>query len=437
MSFFDGLSRQTLFHLFAGQLVIQFTNHCNAKCPQCGMSISRQIHRTRLSVPTIKKIIDAAAQRNIQSISFTGGEPLLFLDDLTELIEYAKQAGILFVRTGTNGFVFMNPGKNGFYRRLKKTARKLYDSGLRNFWISIDSVNPSLHEKMRGLPDVIGGIRKGLKIFHDTGLFPSANLGINRNMAGWLTAGFDSKDFSSEQEYLECFFERFKTGFESFIHFVIQLGFTMVSFCYPMSTGHDFSSGLDPVYGAASSKEIVKFSSREKSCMFSALRIATERFRHQIRIFTPQCSLYSLSRHYCENKVHTFPCRGGLDYFFIDALDGLTYPCGYRGKDNLGEFEQGKVSTERSCRLCDWECFRDPSELLGPFYQLTSEPLKLFKKIKSDPEFFRYWIKDIRYYHACDFFDGRKPLSREKLRKFRVETSEENGIQTVSMRHSS
>jgi MoaA/NifB/PqqE/SkfB family radical SAM enzyme len=176
-----------LKHTSPGQLVIQFTNHCNATCPQCGMRITNKIERNRIPVTDIKRIIDAAAQRNIQSISFTGGEPLLFPDDLVELIGYARQAGIPMIRTGTNGFIFRNSDEKEFNSRLQRIAKKLYDSGLRNFWISIDSANPTLHEKMRGLPGIMDGLKKGLPIFHDAGLFPTANMGINRNMAGWLT----------------------------------------------------------------------------------------------------------------------------------------------------------------------------------------------------------------------------------------------------------
>jgi len=405
-----------LHHSAPGQLVIQFTNHCNATCPQCGMRITNKIERKRIPVTDIKRIIDAAAQRNIQSLSFTGGEPLLFPDDLAELIGYAKQAGIPMIRTGTNGFIFRNSDEKEFNSRLQRIAKKLYDSGLRNFWISIDSANPTLHEKMRGLPGIMDGLKKGLRIFHDAGLFPTANMGINRNMAGWLTAGINRQNYCSETDYLKIFFERFKKGFERFISSVIGMGFTMVSFCYPMSVDNEKATGLKPVYAATSTSQIVTFDAMEKAQIFNALRLATESFRHQIRIFTPQCALYSLSRQYAEQVDHTYPCRGGRDYFFIGSNDALSYPCGYRGKDALGNFEQGKRSTVTDCRLCDWECFRDPSELFGPIHQFLSEPLKLLQKLKRDRDFFKYWMSDIRYYLACDLFNGRRPLRRDKLR---------------------
>lgn len=398
-----------------GQLVIQFTNHCNARCPQCGMRTTNKIERKRIPVADIKKIIDAAARRNIQSISFTGGEPLLFPDDLAQMIRYAKKSGIPMIRTGTNGFIFRNSHEKQFNTRVQKIAKKLYHSGLRNFWISIDSANPTLHEKMRGLPGIIDGLKKGLQIFHDAGLFPTANMGINRNLAGWLTAGIKREDYCSEKEYLEKFLERFQKGFECFISSVIGMGFTMVSFCYPMSIDNEKTSNLKPVYAATSMNQIVAFDAMEKAQIFKALRLATERFRHLIRIFTPQCALYSISRQYAEHADHTYPCRGGLDYFFISSDDALSYPCGYRGKDALGKFEQGGKLKVSNCRLCDWECFRDPSELIGPINQLFSEPFNLLQKLKRDQDFFKYWMADIRYYLACDFFDGRKPLRRDKL----------------------
>ena len=273
---------------------------------------------------------------------------------------------------------------------------------------------------MRGLPGIMEGLKKGLRIFHDIGLFPTANMGINRNMAGWLTAGINRQDYGSEVEYLKNFFEGFRKGFECFISNVISMGFTMVSFCYPMSIDNEKTTGLKPVYAATSTDQIVSFDAMEKVQIFNTLRLATERFRHQIRIFTPQCALYSLSRQYADQADHTYPCRGGVDYFFIDSRDALSYPCGYRGKDALGKFDQCGRSNVKNCRLCDWECFRDPSELFGPIYQLFSKPFNLLQKLKKDQTFFKYWMADIRYYLASDFFNGRIPMRRDKLRLDRV-----------------
>ena len=63
-----------------GQLVIQYTDKCNAKCPQCSMRVSKLFNRSKLDMDTAKRIIDYAVENGIHTISFTGGEPLLFFD---------------------------------------------------------------------------------------------------------------------------------------------------------------------------------------------------------------------------------------------------------------------------------------------------------------------------------------------------------------------
>ena len=65
-----------------GQLVIQLTDRCNALCPQCGMRVSETFPRSKLSMDDVKRILDAAAARGVRVVSFTGGEPFLFIKEL-------------------------------------------------------------------------------------------------------------------------------------------------------------------------------------------------------------------------------------------------------------------------------------------------------------------------------------------------------------------
>lgn len=209
-----------------GQLVIQFTDHCNADCPQCGMNRRAAFPRTRLKVDTVKRILDGAAARGVRAVSFTGGEPLLFLDDLVALIDHAGSLGIPMVRTGTNGFLFRGWDRSDFEDRVHRLAERLSRTCLRNFWISIDSGSPHDHEEMRGFPGVVRGIEKAVPIFHSHGFFPSANLGINRRIGG----RFPDITASSPEN---AFFRHFRDGFDRFFRLVERLGFTIVNACYP------------------------------------------------------------------------------------------------------------------------------------------------------------------------------------------------------------
>ncbi|MBU0994156.1 MAG: radical SAM protein [Proteobacteria bacterium] len=409
-------------HRSPGQVIVQITDRCNAMCPHCGMRISNPFRRSRLSNDQIKKIIDAAAANGVAALSFTGGEPLLCLDDLTELIQYAGHSGIRFIRTGTNGFFMRINGSNidRFKSRVTETIEKLASTPLRNFWISMDSSVPEVHEAMRGLPGVIGGIEKAIPIFHAHGLYPSVNLGVNRNIGGRFTSELDPREFPCETDYLEAFYNRYREAMRQFYKRVINMGFTIANTCYPMSIDTS-EKDTNAVYAATATDRIVRFTQAEKAVLFKVLMDSVTEFRSKIRIFSPLTSLFNLHRQYSSDhgNGHTpSRCLGGIDYFFIDANKGNAFPCGYRGNEDMGKYwdlNLKRIDLNTHCKRCDWECFRDPSEQIAPLLQLFSSPLHLIKQVITDRTYFRFWMNDLRYYRLCQFFDGRKKPNMSKL----------------------
>ncbi len=400
-----------------GQLVIQLTDRCNARCPQCGMRATNRYSRSVINLDDARRAIDHAAAGGVKAVSFTGGEPFLVMDELLALIHHAQAAGIPYVRTGTNGYFFADDGKGRSLDRIRSIAEALAATDLYTLWISIDSSCARTHEYMRGLPGVIKGIEKALPIFHECGIYPAANMGINRNLggqAGAIGSGMVARDpFSDVYYYEQC-----RNAFESYYRFVVDLGFTMTNACYPMSFAGSGDVTIDSVYGAVSDSTLVTFSPAEKVQLYRALFDVIPGFRSKIRIFTPRASLYSLI---CEIRcpgLSSFGCRGGIDYYFIECRGGNAYPCGYRGTESLGKFWDIDLKKRRGkpfCRLCDWECFRDPSILLGPVLDTGA----LIDLALNDRTFLRTWREDLRYYLACDLFNGRKPISLQRLDLFK------------------
>jgi len=374
------------------------------------MRATEHFKRSKLDIDTVKRIIDAAVEKGFKAVSFTGGEPLLFLEEVAQLLKYARQAGIRYTRTGTNGFLFTRFGAVDYKKHISRVAETLAESGLYTFWVSLDSSVAEIHEAMRGLNGVVEGIEKALPIFHDHGIYPSANLGITRSIAA-----VTPPDIANPVE----FHEFFKRAFRAFYKRVIEMGFTMVNACYPMSIGD--REGLSAVYGATSPSSLVSFNADEKALLFKALFETIPAFRSKIRIFSPRSALYSLMRQYTVGEDFTYPCRGGIDFFFIDAKSGDTYPCGYRGREGLGKYwdlKRPAARTEATCRECDWECFRDPSELVGPLLSLVTEPWALARRIAGDQKYIGLWIEDVRYFSACNFFDCGKPPDFARLSRF-------------------
>ena len=192
-----------------------------------------RLRGSTLKTDTIKKLIDAAACRGFQAISFTGGEPLLDLPRLVELIRYAGGAGIPFIRTGTNGFMLANPEKKGFEDRISRMVDQLADSPLRNFWISWIPPWTRVHEAMRGFPRVVAGIAEALPIFHQAGIYPAVNLGINRNVGGDATRRLHRNDFGSDRAIWTGFTPFIQALLNGFYQRAIDLGFTMANTCFP------------------------------------------------------------------------------------------------------------------------------------------------------------------------------------------------------------
>ena len=272
---------------------------------------------------------------------------------------------------------------------------------------------------MRGLSGVIKGIEKAIPIFHAHGIYPSVNLGINRATGG------------SQQPYLaqttnEEFQRLFEAAFERFYRFVGDLGFTIVNACYPMSSEPQnleekslFENINSSLYGAASHDPVISFSQQEKALIFKALFNTIPKFRDKIRIFSPRCSLYGLIRKFSRSQPSLFPCRGGIDFFFVECESGTIHPCGFRMEHHktLPDLER-RLAEEFSCDRCEWECFRDPSDVLGPFADLFSHPIKLSGKILKEPQFFKLLLQDLRYYRACEFFNGRLAPHFQAMKPF-------------------
>lgn len=416
------LLRTVLQGRVPGQLVIQLTDRCNATCPQCGMRKTNRFPRHTIDADEVRRIIDAAAEKGVAALSFTGGEPMLLPDQLIPLIRHAGAAGIPCIRTGTNGFFFARSREAGFSDRIAAIADRLAETPLRNFWISLDSALPRVHESMRGFPDVVAGIEKALPIFHDRGIYPSVNLGINRNISAETSrAGLAGSRLPVTVDEA-AFTGIYRRAFRAFYQFIIDLGFTIVNSCYPMSIDPP-RDGLDAVYAASSADTVVSFLPAEKRAMFRALTDTIPAFRSKIRIFSPRSALDALQRQHAGNLNGNRPyaCRGGIDFFFITAHDANTYPCGYRGSENLGKFQTlnlRRIDAGPPCTACDWECFRDPSELFGPILEGSAAPWRLLKRCRSDANHFRLWMADLGYYRACDWFDGRKPLNSAALARF-------------------
>jgi MoaA/NifB/PqqE/SkfB family radical SAM enzyme len=372
------------------------------------MRASNPMPRVTMDRPLATRIVDHAAELGVSALSITGGEPLLRVHDVQFLVRRATNGGIRHTRTGTNGFVFSGSTSRTFASRMRRLAEGLVDSGLRNLWISLDSADAKTHESRRGLQGVVAGIERALPIFHEAGLYPAVNLGLTRHLG---VEPLPALRVTGPEEFRH----RVREGLTAFFARAVDLGFSMANVCYPMSASD--GDQLDPVYLATADEPSVSFTAAERVILYETLAGVIDAQRARIRVFTPLSSLDALAEEH-RGSGGGAACRGGVDYFFVDP-HGDTYPCGYRADAWMGPFVtfQPPKAGRPSCRRCDWECFRDPSELFAPVTSPGRLRLPAARVLAGDRRM-RLWWQDVRYARACGLFDGRRPADVAALRRF-------------------
>lgn len=84
------------------QIAFGYSTQCNIRCDHCVASegVPKSV---KMELSTAKEVIEEMAHYSVTGISFTAGEPLLFREDICELIRICKQYGI-YTRVVTNGY---------------------------------------------------------------------------------------------------------------------------------------------------------------------------------------------------------------------------------------------------------------------------------------------------------------------------------------------
>lgn len=121
---------------------IETTNMCNLRCVMCPHGFpTPEFKKTLGKMPyeLAKAIIDEGSLKGLYSIKLNWrGEPLLWKNNIFDLIRYAKDKGIIDIIINTNGLLLS-----------EEFSKKLIESGLDQIIISIDGVTEESYETIR------------------------------------------------------------------------------------------------------------------------------------------------------------------------------------------------------------------------------------------------------------------------------------------------
>jgi MoaA/NifB/PqqE/SkfB family radical SAM enzyme len=155
-SYLDGLAHFLNLPLSKPtNISVGITLKCNLKCTHC--DIWKLKPKDELDKNQWMKFIKSLHEwLGTYQISFAGGEPLIY-SDIFEIIEYASSLGVI-TSLVTSGSLLD-----------KNRLTKLLESKIDTVNISLDSINPDLHDKIRGVKGVHGKVIKAIDQFIDAG----------------------------------------------------------------------------------------------------------------------------------------------------------------------------------------------------------------------------------------------------------------------------
>ena len=150
-------------------LILSISSKCHYKCEHCfeGENLSSKEY---LSYSDLKKVMDDSLKNGIRHMQIGGGEPMLRMDDLLQLMEPAK--GIIDFWLSTSG-----------YGLTYEKAVALKNHGLVGATISLDHWNKEKHNSFRNHPGAWDWALKAVKNCHAAGIIPNLTICVTREMA--------------------------------------------------------------------------------------------------------------------------------------------------------------------------------------------------------------------------------------------------------------
>ena len=135
------------------------TYRCNLDCPHCYLDCgTRRYGKGELTLGEAFRVLDDLGDINDRAcLILTGGEPLL-RPDIFDIASYASSKG-LTVFLGTNG-TLLDGG----------AVRRMAEAGISGVGVSIDSINPEVHDSFRGMKGAWELAIRALKLLHDGGV---------------------------------------------------------------------------------------------------------------------------------------------------------------------------------------------------------------------------------------------------------------------------
>ena len=151
-------------------VIMAITKKCALQCDHCfeWESLNK---RENLSTGERMEIVRKLQKEGVSEIQFSGGEPLLKVDRILEILDSADK-NLTSFWIDTSGFKFT-----------EENARHLKEAGLTGVFVSLDHYDPALHNKFRGFKDAFYWAETAVRNALEQGFVVSLSVCITREFA--------------------------------------------------------------------------------------------------------------------------------------------------------------------------------------------------------------------------------------------------------------
>ncbi|PIR43431.1 hypothetical protein COV24_02730 [candidate division WWE3 bacterium CG10_big_fil_rev_8_21_14_0_10_32_10] len=221
---------------------IEITEHCNWRCIHCYNYWRTQEARsyTTLTIEEVEKIVTELADNEVFDLTFTGGEPLLFPEQVLAGATIAKKRGM---------WIGLNSNLTHLTHRL---AHDLKSVGFKSVLVSLCGPTPEIHEQISGREGSFKEGTRGILIALEAGLKVFVNMvttRANQDYAyetGAYVAGLGASGFSvtratapgncpNFEEDFQISREKIKEHMEILLQLELDFGYNVsVCECHPL-----------------------------------------------------------------------------------------------------------------------------------------------------------------------------------------------------------
>jgi len=148
---------------------LAITKKCILQCEHC-FEWDVLNKKDVLTIQKIKEMVAVLQKKGVNQIYFTGGEPMLKLDTMLDVIKSYKDNTDFWILTSGYNFSLKN-------------AEKLKKAGLNGVIISLDHFNPAEHNKFRGNDNAFKWVMEAINSALENNIIVTLSICVTRSFA--------------------------------------------------------------------------------------------------------------------------------------------------------------------------------------------------------------------------------------------------------------